>query len=146
MTALNNLIQFAARLDGELLADFQQRVNAYMDERDRLQNERLATLQATTGTFDVVAIAGTAEQLLTDVINVGDVVYLSDTNITNKGDWQRMNEDDINENQTYKVERIEDRFGVPHLVFYGAQYMHPASNFSKVSTPIVNPHQTVLGC
>ncbi len=66
MSAFTNLITFAAKLDGKLLADFQQRVNAYMDEKYSLQNERIATLQANTGTFEVVAIAGTAETLLTN--------------------------------------------------------------------------------
>ena len=64
MSAFTNLITFAAKLDGELLADFQQRVNAYMDEKYSQQNERIATSQANTGTYEVVAIAGTADQLL----------------------------------------------------------------------------------
>jgi DNA/RNA endonuclease YhcR with UshA esterase domain len=66
MSAFINLITFAAKLDGELLADFQQRVNAYMDEKYSIQNERIATSQANTGTFEVVAIAGTADTLLSN--------------------------------------------------------------------------------
>jgi DNA/RNA endonuclease YhcR with UshA esterase domain len=69
MSAFINLVTFASRLDGELLADFQQRMDAYMDEKYNLQSERIATSQATTGTFEVVAVAGTAETLLSNPLN-----------------------------------------------------------------------------
>jgi hypothetical protein len=69
MSAFTNLITFAAKLDGELLTEYQQLINAYMDEKYRLQNERIATSQASTGTFEVVAIAGTAETLLSNPLN-----------------------------------------------------------------------------
>lgn len=68
MTAFQKLILFSTKLDGELCTEYHQLISNYMDERDRLQNERLATLQDTTGTFDVVAIAGTAETLLINPI------------------------------------------------------------------------------
>jgi DNA/RNA endonuclease YhcR with UshA esterase domain len=66
MSAFTNLITFAAKLDGKLLTEYQQLINAYMDEKYNLQNERIATSQANTGTFEVVAIAGTSETLLTN--------------------------------------------------------------------------------
>lgn len=68
MTALNNLAAFVYKLPDELQLEFMKLVDAVTDERDRLQNERIATSQATTGTFDVVAIAGTADTLLTNPI------------------------------------------------------------------------------
>jgi len=68
MSAFTNLITFASKLDGKLLTEYQQLINAYMDEKYNLQNERIATSQATTGTFEIVAIAGTAETLLTNPI------------------------------------------------------------------------------
>jgi hypothetical protein len=68
MSAFTNLITFAAKLDGELLTEYQQLINAYMDEKYNLQNERIATSQASTGTFEVVAIACTADQLLSNPI------------------------------------------------------------------------------
>lgn len=49
MSALNNLGEFVYKLPEELQPEFMQLVDAVTDERDRLQNERLATLQATTG-------------------------------------------------------------------------------------------------
>jgi len=66
MSAFTNLITFAAKLDGKLLTEYQQLINAYMDEKYNLQNERIATSQANTGTYEVVAIAGTAETLLSN--------------------------------------------------------------------------------
>lgn len=69
MSAFQKLIMFSDKLDGELCTEFQQLISDYMDERERLQNERIATSQATTGTFEVVAIAGTAETLLTNPLN-----------------------------------------------------------------------------
>jgi hypothetical protein len=146
MSALNNLIQFAERLDGKLLADFQQRVNAYMDERDRIQNERIATSQAITGTYEVVAIAGTAETLLNDVTdtNVGEIKY-GNTVECIRGCYP------INGSTKYPF-ILKGETLIVDLVFgkgisfegYGANYY--ASNFRKVSTPIVNPIQNVSGC
>lgn len=69
MTALTKLAEFVHKLPDNLQPEFRQLVDAVTDERDMLQNERLATLQATTGTYDVVAIAGTAEQLSINPLN-----------------------------------------------------------------------------
>jgi hypothetical protein len=153
MSAFTELLEFVGKLPEYLQPEYRLLIDNYVSERDRLQNERIATSQASTGTFEVVAIAGTRETLLSDVtdtnvgeVNAGDTVYLSDTNIANKGDWQRMNEDEITENESYKVERKENWFGVPHLVFEGKQFMHPATHFRKVQTPLSNPHQTIEGC
>jgi hypothetical protein len=66
MSAFTNLLTFASKLDGELLTEYQQLINAYMDEKYSLQNERIAASQASTGTFEVVAIAGTSDQLLSN--------------------------------------------------------------------------------
>lgn len=49
MSALTKLAEFVHKLPDNLQPEFRQLVNAVTDERDRLQNERLATLQATTG-------------------------------------------------------------------------------------------------
>ena len=68
MTALNNLAEFVYKLPDNLQPEFMKLVDAVTDERDRIQNERIAPSQATTGTFEVVAIAGTAETLLTNPI------------------------------------------------------------------------------
>ena len=64
MTAFQKLILFSTKLDAELCTEYQQLISDYMDERDRLQNERLAN----SIKYNVVAIAGTAEQLLTNPI------------------------------------------------------------------------------
>lgn len=64
MSALNNLAEFVYKLPEELQPEFMKLVDAVTDERDRLQNERLAN----SITYDVVAIAGTSEQLLTNPI------------------------------------------------------------------------------
>jgi DNA/RNA endonuclease YhcR with UshA esterase domain len=66
MSALTNLSAFITKLPLELQPEFMQLVDAVSDERDGLQNERIATSQANTGTFEVVAIAGTAETLLSN--------------------------------------------------------------------------------
>lgn len=146
MTAFTKLIEFVGKLPEALQPEYRQLIDNYISERDRLQNERIVQNMATTGTFEVVAIAGTRETLMND-INVGDTVYLEDTNIANKGDWQRMNEDEITGNELYKVERKEYWFGcLPHLAFEGKQYLHHSIYFRKVSTPLTHPHQTVEGC
>jgi hypothetical protein len=146
MSAFTNLITFAAKLDGKLLTEYQQLINAYMDEKYNLQNERIATSQANTGTFEVVAIAGTAEMLLNDFANDNDIVMLSETNISNTKDVRLLNEDLINEEDKYKVEWREKIENEMHYALFGKTYMHPAKYFRKVQTPLSNPHQTVQGC
>jgi hypothetical protein len=143
MSALNNLIQFAERLDGELLSDFQQRINAYMDERDRLQNERIATSQATTGTFDVVAIAGTAETLLNE-INVGDtVICVVEFALPYQSPYQNTGLDGmIPHGYTATVDGVYNEC----ISFHKSEHLYKKSNFRKVSTPIVNPLNSVEGC
>ena len=64
MSALNNLAEFVYKLPDELQPEFMKLVDAVTDERDRIQNERIAN----SITYDVVAIAGTAETLLTNPI------------------------------------------------------------------------------
>ena len=49
MTAFIKLLEFISKLPEELQPEYRQLIDNYADERDRLQNERLATLQATTG-------------------------------------------------------------------------------------------------
>lgn len=143
MSALNNLIQFAERLDGELLADFQQRVNAYMDERDRLQNERIGQSMARLGTFEVVAIAGTAETLLTE-INVGDTVELRNSDYNPPNEIRDL---DLSFNKVYLVDDTYiDVEGTSFVTVEGNSNEILAKRFRKVSTPSINPHQPVSGC
>lgn len=49
MTAFIKLLEFISKLPEELQPEYRQLIDNYADERDRLQNERIATLQATTG-------------------------------------------------------------------------------------------------
>jgi hypothetical protein len=146
MTALNNLAAFVTKLPLELQPEFMELVDEVSDERDRLQNERIATLQASTGTFEVVAIAGTRETLLNDFANDNDIVMLSETNISNTKDVRLLNEDLINEEDKYKVEWREEIENEMHYALVGKTYMHPAKYFRKVATPLSNPHQTIEGC
>lgn len=64
MTAFIKLLEFISKLPEEIQPEYKQLIDNYADERDRLQNERLAN----SITYDVVAIAGTSEQLLTNPI------------------------------------------------------------------------------
>lgn len=144
MSAFINLLTFASKLDGELLTEYQQLINAYVDEKYNLQNERLATLQATTGKFDVAAIAGTAETLLTDTINVGDTVELNpEIQLTTyeRGLFYSCN---VKLYGKYIVEDVFVKGGINCVVINGRKLT--ASYFRKVSTPIVNPIKTVEGC
>ena len=68
MSAFTDLLEFVGKLPEELQPEYRQLIDNYVSERDRLQNERIATSQASTGTFEVVAIAGTADQLLSNPI------------------------------------------------------------------------------
>ena len=66
MSAFTELLEFVGKLPEYLQPEYRRLIDNYVSERDRLQNERIATSQASTGTFEVVAIAGTADQLLTN--------------------------------------------------------------------------------
>jgi hypothetical protein len=146
MTALNNLAEFVYKLPDELQPEFMKLVDAVTDERDRLQSERIATSQAITGTFEVVAVAGTAETLLTDVTdtNVGEIKY-GNTVECIRGCYP------INGSTKYPF-ILKGETLIVDLVFgkgisfegYGANYY--ASNFRKAPTPIVYQHQNVSGC
>lgn len=145
MSALTKLAEFVHKLPDNLQPEFRQLVDAVTNERDRLQNERLATLQATTGTFDVVAIAGTAEQLL-NAINVGDTVelnpYVEPTESDNE--YLRKDKDVIKPlNTVTNKETFSDGINIK---VNKASYWHRIELFRKVSTPLSHPHQTVEGC
>ena len=72
MSAFTKLIEFVGKLPEALQPEYRQLIDNYISERDRLQNERISTSQATTGTFEVVA-SWYADKLLNE-INVGDTV------------------------------------------------------------------------
>jgi hypothetical protein len=143
MSAFTELLEFVGKLPETLQPEYRRLIDNYVSERDRLQNERIATSQASTGTLEVVAIAGTAETLLNDFANDNDIVMLSETNISNTKDVMRLNEDLINEEDKYKVEWREEIEKEMHYALFGKTYMHPAKYFRKVATPLSNPHQTV---
>jgi DNA/RNA endonuclease YhcR with UshA esterase domain len=69
MSAFTELLEFVGKLPETLQPEYRRLIDNYVSERDRLQNERIATSQANTGTFEVVATAGTAEQLLSNPLN-----------------------------------------------------------------------------
>jgi hypothetical protein len=143
MSALNNLADFITKLPLELQTEFMQLVDAVTDERDRLQNERISTSQATTGTFEVVAIAGTAETLLND-INVGDTVELNpqiQLTTYEKGLFYSCN---IKLYGKYIVEDVFLKNDIKCVVINGKKLT--AKYFHKVQTPSTNQHQTVSGC
>ena len=143
MTAFQKLIMFSDKLDGELCTEFQQLISDYMDERERLQNERIATSQANTGTFEVVAIAGTADTLLGDV-NVGDTVELNPNMFLKSVERGKFYAYNIKTFATYEVENSFTENGVKYLTIKGKK--HLAKYFRKVSTSIVNHLNTVEGC
>ena len=138
MSALNNLAAFVYKLPEELQTEFMNLVDAVTDERDRLQNERLATLQATTGNYEVVAIAGTAEQLLSDVINVGDTVELNPNVKPAEEDMEYLIEDaDVMKPPCIVTAKETFSDGINIKINYDS-YWYEAELFRKV-TPSTNP-------
>lgn len=153
MSALTKLAEFVHKLPDNLQPEFRQLVDAVTDERDRLQNERLATLQATTGTYEVVTIAGTAEQLLTDdtdtnvgEIRNGDTVELQNNLLLDDYDRECFEKDNIVIGESYKVTSRDKAGGSVIFKLNHSNHWHFARHFRKVSTPIVNPLNTVEGC
>lgn len=142
MTAFQKLIMFSDKLDGELCTEYQQLISDYMDERDRLQNERLAN----SIKYDVIAIAGTSEQLLTDVINVGDTVELNPNAEQTEGDLKYLRRDSKYIYSLNKVTSKTSELGEPSIVLNNGTCWHPLRLFRKVSTPSTNPHKTIEGC
>lgn len=149
MSALNNLAEFVYKLPEELQPEFMQLVDAVTDERDRLQNERLAN----SITYDVVAIAGTAEQLLTDVtdtnvgeIRGGDNVQLLNNLLLDDYDKDCFEKDNILIGEIYKVTSRDKAGGYVILKLNHSNHWHFARHFRKVSTPIVNPLNSVEEC
>ena len=145
MSAFTKIIEFVGKLPEALQPEYRQLIDNYISERDRLQSERIGQNMATTGTFEVVA-SWYADKLLNDVANPRDIIMLVETNISNSEDARMINEDCINEQDTYTVEWYEEINSVMHYALIGKDYMHPAKYFRKVSTPLYNPHQTVEGC
>lgn len=145
MSAFTNLITFAAKLDGELLTEYQQLINAYMDEKYSLQNERIATSQANTGTYEVVAIAGTADTLLNE-INVGDTVELNPNEKQSRMDKEYLVKDS---NRIKSLNTVTDKATFSNGINIKVNkdsYWYRVELFRKVSTPSTNPHQPVQGC
>lgn len=146
MTAFQKLILFSTKLDAELCTEYQQLISDYMDERDRLQNERLAN----SIKYDVVAIAGTAEQLLTDVtdtnvgeINVGDTVELQNNLSLDDYDRECFGKDNIVIGERYKVTSRDKAGGSVILKLNHSNHWHFARHFRKVLTDVINVGDTV---
>ena len=153
MSALNNLAAFVYKLPDELQPEFMKLVDAVTDERERLQNERIANNNATTGTFEVVAIAGTAETLLNDVtdtnvgeINVGDTVELNPNIEQDVQDKSLLVRDAKNIFSLNKVTYKKVVDNVSYIEVNNGSYIHRELNFRKVSTPSINPLNSVEGC
>lgn len=145
MTAFTKLIEFVGKLPEALQPEYRQLIDNYISERDRLQNERIATSQATTGTFEVVA-SWYADKLLNDAINVGDTVelnpYVEPTESDNE--YLRKDKDVIKPlNTVTNKETFSDGINIK---VNKASYWHRIELFRKVSTPLSHPHQTVEGC
>lgn len=139
MSAFNKLIEFVGKLPEALQPEYRQLIDNYISERDRLQNERIGQNMATTGNFEVVAIAGTAETLLNDEINVGDTVEC-----VSEFALPQDTEVGVIIPCGYKA-TVEGVYGGCISLPY-SEYLYKKSDFRKVSTPLYNPHQTVEGC
>lgn len=149
MTALTKLLELNSKLPIELRAQqfllINELHNEFKDEKSKLMDEyeRIIRAMQDSKTYDVVAIAGTAEQLLTDVINVGDTVELNTNIETDRTERRYLEGDNIKQSTKYVVlhKHTFDR-GVC-IGFNGCTYWHRIELFRKVSTPIVNPIKTV---
>jgi hypothetical protein len=159
MSALTKLLEFNSKLPLELRAEqfllINDLHNEFKEEKSKLMDkyERIIRAMQDTKPFEVVAVAGTAETLLTDVtdtnvgeINVGDTVELNPNEEQSKMDAEYLVKDGENIkslNIVTKRKKFEE--GVCIEVNNG-KYWHRAELFRKVSTPIVNPIQNVSGC
>ena len=66
MTAFKNLLLFSNRIAPELALEFIDLVQAYANEEHKATIALLNDIEAITRPYDVVAIAGTADTLLTN--------------------------------------------------------------------------------
>lgn len=69
MTAFKNLLLFSNRIAPELALEFIDLVQAYAAEEHEATIALLNEIKAVKRPYDVVAIAGTAETLLTNPLN-----------------------------------------------------------------------------
>ena len=144
MSAFTNLLMFANELTPAQSKRFLDLLSAHHEEEQRQLSILRAELSSGSKPFEVVAIAGTAEQLLTDVINVGDTVELNpEMQLTTyeKGMFYSCN---IKLYGKYIVEDVFVKNEINCVVINGRKLT--AKYFRKVSAPIVNPLNSVEGC
>ena len=138
MTAFKNLLLFSNRIAPELALEFIDLVQAYANEEHDATIALLNDIKEVKRPYEVVAIAGTAEQLLNDIINVGDTVECIRASYPTNHSGLRI----VKKGKRLVVDIVFSST----LVFSGYDNYYPAKNFRKVSTPIINPLNSVEGC
>jgi hypothetical protein len=147
MSAFTDLLQFATELTPVQSKRFLDLLSAHITEEQRQVNLLLADTSADSKPFEVVAIAGTRETLLSDVTdtNVGEIKYGDTVECIAACSAPLDCDDDPTFYKGYKIE-VEDVFEDYIYLSQGIHSRYKKSHFRKVSTPSINPIQTVSGC